>query len=106
MDTARDLISGGEYTKAISLLEESVIESPGSPEGFYLLGVARLWSGDCDLACERFRRAMELDPSLQGAMREQVKERIFERLRDGDMEGAHKALSVAVRYDLPVFRLN
>jgi tetratricopeptide (TPR) repeat protein len=99
VDTARDLITAGEYTKAISLLEETVAESPESPEGFYLLGVARLWSGDCDLACERFRRAMELDPSLQGAMREQIKERIFERLRDGDMEGARKALSVAVRYD-------
>jgi tetratricopeptide (TPR) repeat protein len=99
VDAGRDLISAGQYTKAISLLKETVAQTPDGAEGYYLLGVARLWAGDCDGACEGFRKALELDPSLQALMREQIKERIFERLRDGDMEGARKALSVAVRYD-------
>jgi tetratricopeptide (TPR) repeat protein len=99
VEAARDFISEGQYDNAISLLEKTVEESHEASEAFYLLGVARLWAGDCDRACERFRRALELDPSLQDQMREQVKERIFERLRDGDLEGARSALTVAVRYD-------
>ncbi len=97
--TARDLISDGKYDMAVSLLDETVAQNPEGAVGFYLLGVARLWMGDCDTACDSFRRALELDPSLQEQMREQVKERIFERLRDGDLDGARAALTVAVRYD-------
>lgn len=99
VETARDLIAEGNYEKAISLLEETVGDAPDGSEGFYLLGVAKLWAGDCDTACEWFRKALGLDPSLQEKMREQVKERIFERLRDGDLEGARAALTIAVRYD-------
>ncbi len=99
IDTAQDLISDGKYDLAVSLLEETVAENPQGSMGFYLLGVARLWSGDCEFACDRFLQALELDPTLKDQMREQVKERIFERLRDGDLEGARSALTVAVRYD-------
>ncbi|MDF1535979.1 MAG: hypothetical protein P1S46_05675 [bacterium] len=65
---ARDLISEGQYGKAVSLLEETVGQSPEGSEGFYLLGVARLWTGDCDAAFEKFRRALEPDVILHAGL--------------------------------------
>jgi len=99
VDTARTLIADGQYDAAIPLLEEAISESPGSAEGHYLLGVAGLWSKDCDVACISFTRALELDPSLVTRMTAQIKDRVLDRILAGDLEEAKAAVSVAVKHD-------
>ena len=99
IDTARDLMAKGQYEDAIPLLEEAVADSPDSAEGHFLLGVANLWTRDCDAACEAFSRALEQDPGLVGQMADQIKKRVIERVLAGDVEEAKSAISVAVKQD-------
>ncbi len=99
VNTARELIATGQYEAAIPLLEEAVKESPESAEGHFLLGVAGLWSRNCDAACINFNRALELDPGLVVRMSIQIKDRVLERILAGDMEEARAAISVAVKHD-------
>ena len=88
INTARELISGGKYESAIPLLEEAVSESPESAEGYFLLGVAGLWSRNCDAACISFNRALELDPGLVTRMTVQIKDRVLDRILAGDLDEA------------------
>lgn len=99
INTAKELISTGRYEAAIPLLEEAVSETPDSAEGHFLLGVAGLWSKDCDSACVNFNRALELDPGLVVRMTVQIKDRVLDRILAGDMEEARAAISVAVKHD-------
>jgi Tfp pilus assembly protein PilF len=99
INTARELIAASQYEAAIPLLEEAVSESPESAEGHFLLGVAGLWSRNCDTACVNFNRALELDPGLVVRMTVQIKDRVLERILAGDMEEAREAISVAVKHD-------
>ncbi len=99
INAARDFITTGQFNVAIPLLEEAVSESPDGAEGHFLLGVAGLWSRDCEIACVHFKRALELDPGLVVRMSAQIKDRVMERILAGDMEEARAALTVAVKYD-------
>jgi Tfp pilus assembly protein PilF len=99
VNAAKELIATGQYEAAIPLLEEAVHESPDSAEGHFLLGVAGLWSKDCDTACINFNKALELDPGLVVRMSVQIKDRVLERILAGDMEEARAAISVAVKHD-------
>lgn len=99
IDTARDLIAAGQYSTAVGLLEEAVAEVPNSAEGHFLLGIANLWSKDCESACASFKKAMELQPSLVEEMTAQIKERVLDRILAGDVVEARKAISVAVKHD-------
>ena len=99
VNAAREFIAAGQYENAIPLLEEAVLESPDSAEGYFLLGVAGLWSKDCDVACVNFKKALELDPDLVVKMSVQIKDRVLDRILAGDMEEARAAISVAVKYD-------
>ena len=96
---ARELITTGQFNVAIPLLEEAVSQSPDGAEGHFLLGVASLWSRDCEIACVHFKRALELDPGLVVRMSAQIKDRVMERILAGDMEEAKAALTVAVKND-------
>ena len=99
IDTARELVKTGQFAKAIPLLEDAILESPGSAEGHFLLGVAGLWTKDCDAACVSFNRALELDPGLVVRMTAQIKDRVLDRILEGDLEEAKAAISVAVKHD-------
>ena len=99
INAAREFITTGQFNVAIPLLEEAVSESPDGAEGHFLLGVAGLWSRDCEIACVHFKRALELDPGLVVRMSAQIKDRVMERILAGDMEEARAALTVAVKYD-------
>ncbi|UCG38507.1 MAG: tetratricopeptide repeat protein [bacterium] len=96
---AREQIARGLYEEALPLLEEATAEAPDQAEGHFLLAVARLWTGRCDEACAGFRKAVELDPSLREGMSSQIRDRIVDRIRAGDLEGAKAAFAVALRYD-------
>jgi len=99
INSAREFIASGQYETAIPLLEEAISESPESAEGYFLLGVASLWSRDCDAACGHFKRALELNPGLVVRMSDQIKDRVLDRILAGDMEEARAAIAVAVKYD-------
>ncbi|MDF1526122.1 MAG: hypothetical protein RRA15_06840 [bacterium] len=99
INAAEEFISTGKYNEAIPLLEEAVAESPDSAEGYFLLGVAGLWSRNCEIACVHFKRALEIDPGLVVRMSVQIKDRVVERILAGDMEEAKAALTVAVKHD-------
>lgn len=103
VNKARELLATGQYEAAIPLLEEVVSDSPDSAEGYFLLGVAGLWSMDCDAACVNFNRALELDPGLVVRMSVQIKDRVLDRILAGDIEEAKAAISVAVKHG-PEFR--
>jgi tetratricopeptide (TPR) repeat protein len=99
INAAKEFIATGQYDAAIPLLEETVLESPDIAEGYFLLGVAGLWSRSCSDACVHFKKALELDPGLVVRMSVQIKDRVMDRILAGDMEEAKAALAVAVKYD-------
>jgi len=99
LNAARQFIAAGQYETALPLLEEAVVESPGSAEAHFLLGIAALWSKNCDVACDSFNRALELDPALIVRMTVQIKDRVLDRILAGDLEEARAAISVAVKHD-------
>lgn len=61
LSQGRTLLSRGDSTAAVPLLERAVAIDPAYADAHFRLGQARLASGDADLARESFVRARELD---------------------------------------------
>jgi tetratricopeptide (TPR) repeat protein len=64
IDRARLALAEGRPDEAIRLLEAELATSPANVEGLYLLGRARLDSGDFTRAGAALKRALELAPEL------------------------------------------
>ncbi len=96
IDRARLALAEGRRGEAIQLLEAELAASPANIEGHYLLGRARLDSGDFTQAGAALKRALELAPEL-GALHLELA-RLYQRQPAPDAALArwhyHKAIGL------------
>jgi tetratricopeptide (TPR) repeat protein len=70
-DTAQEgaeLVSEGEYTRAIATLTELIVQEPLNEYGYYYLGCAHYELEQYDKALKAYVKALELVPTYLGAM--------------------------------------
>lgn len=96
IDRARLALAEGRQDEALRLLEAELAASPANVEGLYLLGRARLDSGDFTRAAAALKRALELAPGL-GALHLELA-RLYQRQPAPDAALArwhyHKAIGL------------
>lgn len=68
VELARALAAVGEQTEAVRALEEGSQRAAGDPWLYEALGWGYADMARCDLALDYFERALELDPSVEGAL--------------------------------------
>lgn len=64
---AKKNIDAGNYTRAVTLLEQSVAENPDNPDAWNNLGYSLRKSGQTEEALASYRKALALDPEHRGA---------------------------------------
>jgi len=68
LSTGRVLIHERRYQEAQAMLESAITSDPRSAGSYYLLGVAQDSLGQSTMAKGSFTRALELDPTMNGAV--------------------------------------
>jgi tetratricopeptide (TPR) repeat protein len=63
-----ELVSEGEYERAVSVLSQLIAEQPDNEYGYYYLGCAHYELEQFDKALKCYVRALELVPTYLGAM--------------------------------------
>ena len=63
-----ELVSEGEYERAVAVLSQLIVEQPDNEYGYYYLGCAHYELEQFDKALKCYVRALELVPTYLGAM--------------------------------------
>src|SRR5215468_5537148 len=63
-----ELVSEGEYARAVDVLNELVLRAPDNEYGYYYLGCAFYELEQYDKALKAYVKALELVPTYLGAM--------------------------------------
>lgn len=76
----RNYVSQGVYDKAVEVLENAVVEMPGSAEAHFLLGKSYAETGRHEKAPAELARAAELDPSFYALRGDTVRSAFYAKL--------------------------
>ncbi len=76
------LIRTGDYSKAVSTLEEAISINPGSAKAWFNLGEVKFRLGKKEEALKDFKKAFDLDPSLKFKARTSPIYREFPELQE------------------------
>ncbi|MFC3105641.1 L,D-transpeptidase Cds6 family protein [Salinisphaera aquimarina] len=95
LGSARDALAAGNYSDAITDLDQVLEKSPKNEEARFLKGLAFARSGDTDSALKVFNALVEDQPDMAEAWNNLG----VLRARDGDLTGARDALQQATRID-------
>ena len=97
--TCMNLLSDGQYQKAVDCYDEQMIRNPNDPTSYLNRGVAKARLGQHGAAAQDFSQSINLDPAQACAFRN----RGISRLKLGQIQAAYadftQAISIRPNYD-------